>query len=115
MCSTEIYSSFMDLAALSAAFIALAVLFRSRTGGLLPAVIAYILVLCAMITLSLRQRPLLAVGAFIFALSDFLLARNIVFSRTPLSHLVSLGVYYVAVGLIAMAPWRSAPAQGTRA
>ena len=31
-------------AALSAAFIALAVLFRSRTGGLLPAVIAYILV-----------------------------------------------------------------------
>lgn len=65
--------------------------------------------------LALRQRPLLAVGAFIFALSDFLLARNAVFARTPLSHLISLGVYYAAVGLIALAPWRSAPVPQARA
>ena len=93
-------------AALSAAFIALAVLFRSRTGGLLPAIIAYILVLCAMITLSLRQRPLLRAGALIFALSDFLLARNIALGQTALSHFIALGVYYLAVGLIALVPWQ---------
>ena len=38
-----------------------------------------------------------------------------VMTRTPLSHLISLGVYYVAVGLIAMAPWRAAPGRQARA
>ena len=100
---------------LDALFIALAFAFRSRAGALLLPAMGYIFVLCAMLTLALRQRPLLAVGAFVFALSDFLLARNAVMTRTPLTHLISLGVYYVAVGLIAMAPWHAAPGQQPRA
>lgn len=100
---------------LDALFIALAFASRKKAGSLMLPAMGYILVLCAMLTLALRQRPLLAVGAFIFALSDFLLARNAIMTRTPLSHFISLGVYYAAVGLMALTPWRSAPAPQVRA
>lgn len=95
-------------AALSALFITLAILLRARTNRLLAPVIAYILVLTAMLSLSLRLHPQLRAGAIIFALSDFLLALNAVVGKTTLSHFIALGVYYIAVGILALLPWRAA-------
>lgn len=80
---------------------------REKVGARLVPVMIYMLVLFFMGTLSIRQHMMLRWGAFVFILSDFLLAMNVVIGKTPLSQFISLAVYYVALGLISYSTWHA--------
>ena len=59
-----------------------------------------------MVALAADLSGTLRIGAMLFALSDLLLALNVALEATPITRFVSLAVYYIALGLIAVSPWR---------
>lgn len=81
--------------------------FKEKAAGLLVPALLYVCILLAMLALALRQKFFMLAGAIVFVISDFLLGRNLVLGKTPLSHFVSLGAYYVALILLALVPWYS--------
>lgn len=67
---------------------------------LVTAGIIYVVFMTAMVSFSFMAPGQLCAGGVIFGISDILLICNLVFGTTPLSHIISLGVYYVAIFII---------------
>ena len=63
--------------------------------------ILYTFAMTAMVMFSVKIPKLLTIGSLIFFISDILLLRNFIYSETVVSHFFSLGLYYVAVMIIA--------------
>ena len=61
----------------------------------------YTLAMTAMVMFSIKIPKLFTIGSLIFFISDILLLRNFIYSETIVSHFFSLGLYYVAMLIIA--------------
>ena len=68
---------------------------------LVAAGIIYVIFMTAMVSFSFVAPRQICVGGLIFGISDILLMCNMVFGTTPLSHIISLGAYYIGVFIIA--------------
>lgn len=75
--------------------------FKTRLGARAVPFVLYALVLCAMLSLSVTQKPMLAIGAIFFIISDITLARNLLWGATRRQSYISLGCYYLGQYLIA--------------
>lgn len=68
---------------------------------LVAAGIIYVIFMTAMVSFSFVAPRQICIGGLIFGISDILLMCNMVFGTTPLSHIISLGAYYIGVFIIA--------------
>lgn len=75
--------------------------FKKRLGARAVPFTLYALVLCVMLSLAATQKPVLAVGALFFVISDATLAKNLLLGATRRQDYLSLGCYYLGQFLIA--------------
>ena len=87
----------------------LAVVFTSfgTVSGLLLPLIAYAMVLCLVISLAAGNKGVLRFGTLVFVISDVLTGAVNVFGRDPVLDMVALGLYYLAMWLLALAVYRA--------
>ena len=76
--------------------------FKKRLGQRAVSFVLYAYVLFAMLSLGVTQRPVLAIGAVFFVISDTTLAKNILLGASRRQDYFSLGCYYLGQYLIAL-------------
>lgn len=76
--------------------------FKKRLGQRAVSFVLYAYVLFAMLSLGVTQRPVLALGAVFFVVSDMTLAKNILLGASRRQDYFSLGCYYLGQYLIGL-------------